>query len=88
MNRRSFLNTTVAAGATLAVGRTWAEDRSKPVRLGIIGTGGRGTGLLQTLLFFPQVEVPAVCDLVRDRASQSAGLVEEQTRKRPDIYGA
>jgi len=86
MNRRSFLKTSVAASAVLASGTALTGDKTKPVRLGIIGTGGRGTGLLQTLLLFPQVEIPAVCDLVRDRASQAAGIVEKKTSARPEVY--
>ena len=85
MNRRSFLKASVAASATLAVGRALAADQSKPIRLGLIGAGGRGTSLLQTLLLFPQVEVLAVGDLVRDRASQAASLVEKKTGRRPEI---
>lgn len=86
MNRRSFLKTSVAASAVLAVSHAMTEDKSRPIRLGIIGTGGRGTGLLQTLLLFPQVEVPAVCDLVHNRASQAASLVERKAGRPPEIY--
>jgi hypothetical protein len=86
MNRRSFLKTGVAASAALAWDHASAEDKPKTIRLGIIGTGGRGTGLLQTLLLFPQVEIPGVCDLVRDRTSPASSLVEKKTGRRPEIY--
>ena len=86
MNRRSFLKSSVATGAAVAFGRALADDNPKPSRLGIIGTGGRGTDLLQTLLLFPQVEISAVCDLDRDRAGQASGLVEKRSGKRPEIY--
>ena len=57
-----------------------------PVRLGIIGTGSRGTSLLGTLLRFPEARVQAVCDIVRERAARAAGLVRQRDGQAPDIY--
>lgn len=86
MNRRSFLKTGAAATAGLATGFVTAAEGHGVVRCGIIGTGGRGTSLLQTLLMFSQVEVPAVCDVVRERAEHAASLVEKRSNRRPTIY--
>lgn len=77
MNRRLFLGKGFAATAALAAGFVSAQENPRVVRCGVIGTGGRGTSLLQTLLLFPHIEVPAVCDLVRERADQAAGFVEK-----------
>jgi predicted dehydrogenase len=89
MNRRSFLRTGVGAAAALAAVRAGgapAEVRCEPVRIGVIGTGGRGTSLLQTILLFPRVEVPAVCDLVPERTQGASSLVEKTTGRRPEVY--
>jgi predicted dehydrogenase len=86
LNRRSFLKTSCLAGAGFALIGTTAADVAKPVRLGFIGTGSRGTGLLQTLLLFPQVEIRAVCDLMRDRATNAARLAEQKLDKFPEVY--
>ncbi len=86
MNRRAFLKTNLTAGAVLAADRAAAADEPKPVRLGLIGAGGRGTSLLQTLLLFPGVEVPAVADLFRDRAAQAAGIAEKKNGKKSELY--
>jgi predicted dehydrogenase len=86
MNRRSFLKTSFAAAAALGTLSALASAREKRVRLGIIGTGSRGTGLLQTLLLFPHVEIRAVCDLARDRATRARGIVEQKTGSAPEVY--
>ncbi|MGM9653198.1 MAG: Gfo/Idh/MocA family protein [Eubacteriales bacterium] len=54
------------------------------IRIGMIGFGGRGYGLLrQILLPRENVIVTAVCDLYPDRAERAAAAVEEQYGKRP-----
>lgn len=42
----------------------------RPVRIGIIGLGGRGQGQLETLLGMSDVVVPVVCDNYPDRVEQ------------------
>src|SRR5687767_7056680 len=41
------------------------------VRVGLVGYGGRGTGLLHDLLGIPGVQVNAVCDLVKERVARA-----------------
>ncbi len=36
----------------------------KPVRLGFVGVGSRGTGMLKVALTLEGVEIPVVCDIV------------------------
>src|SRR5579859_1537511 len=38
------------------------------VRVGIIGVGGRGTGMLGNFLALEHVQVNAICDVVKDKA--------------------
>ena len=63
IHRRSLLARTAAAAAVSATA-AFAQPaaKPKPVRLGVVGVGGRGTGLLRTLLGMKGTEVPAVCD--------------------------
>ena len=87
MNRRDFIRTGLAAGTVLALGNDPASGQeSKPVRVGIIGVGNRGTGLLNTILQLPSVEIRAVCDIVPERASNAQGIVEQKAGKRPEAY--
>ena len=86
LTRRSFLKTSLAATAALTVGRAFAQNSAKPVRLGMIGLGSRGSGLLGTLLMFPEADVRAVCDLERNRAQHAAQRIEQRTGRRAEVY--
>jgi hypothetical protein len=52
MSRRTFLQTATAAAAALAVAGVSAQEKSRRLRLGLIGTGSRGNSLLGTLFQF------------------------------------
>lgn len=56
------------------------------VRLGIIGVGGRGSGLLSDLLAIDGVEVRAVCDAVKEKAQRAGSRVEKAGQKSPTLY--
>ena len=57
------------------------------IKLGFIGLGQRGHGLLYTVLNgFPDVEVVAACDTYADRAEDVCDKVEEKRGKRPVAY--
>ena len=88
MNRRNFIKSSVAAG--MAVTMTNNIDlygrNNKKVRLGFIGVGGRGTGLLKTVLSMENVDIPAICDINVDNLSRAKDLVEKAGMKTPDGY--
>ncbi|MCL2118216.1 MAG: Gfo/Idh/MocA family oxidoreductase [Planctomycetaceae bacterium] len=95
MKRRDFLrNSAMAAGAGVAAASmTWetaaqtaAPEESKKVRLAVIGTGGRGTGQLRNLLAFPEIEVVAVCDLVKAAAERAAKVCTDAGKPAPMVY--
>ncbi len=46
------------------------------IRVGFIGLNGRGSGMLGLLLQIEGIKVPAVCDLVPERAERGIGIVE------------
>lgn len=54
-------------------------------RIGVIGLGGRGTVLLQNFLA-ADVQVNALCDIVREKAESAQALVEQAGQKRPTLY--
>jgi predicted dehydrogenase len=89
IDRREFLGVGAAAlGAALTrtgVARA-ADTADKPVRIGVVGVGNRGRGLLDTLLSIPGAEVPAVCDLDPDRAAAAQDAVVKKGRGRPEGY--
>ncbi len=54
------------------------------LKIGMIGLGGRGMGLMGMILKnAPDVEVAAVCDLYEDRREQAADKVEQERGRRP-----
>jgi predicted dehydrogenase len=77
MNRRTFL-----AGATAAV----AAAQTSKVRIGIIGVGGRGSGLMSVLLSMDGVEVPAVCDIDQAKVERAQAAVAKSGRATPEGY--
>ena len=91
VGRRQFLGTS-AAGAlgTMLVGAASevgaAEGDAGPVRVGVVGVGGRGTGLLGTLLHFPNLTVPALCDINTAHLANAQQRVEKAGQPKPEGY--
>src|SRR5690606_32065361 len=77
-----------AAGAAVAASAmgTGAAQETQGVRVGVIGTGGRGRSLLGTMLAMPEVQVPAICDIDPAAAKEAQDLVEKSGRPRPEAY--
>ncbi len=75
IDRREMLRIGAAAGlaAGLACAAS-AQEKSKPVRLAVIGTGSRGTHLLK-LALDAGVEVPALCDIDEAHLNRAIDLV-------------
>ncbi len=88
-NRRQFLKNTAATAIGLGLaGSTFAKYRApeKSVRIGVVGTGNRGTFLMRTLLEIEGVEVPALCDINKEHLDRAAQLCVDKGRKKPDLY--
>jgi len=88
MQRREFVQRAAAGTVALGLGRLGRseEKAGRPVRVGFVGVGNRGSGLLRTLLQVPGIVVPAVCDLIPARASAAERLVVRAGRGKPAIY--
>src|SRR5450755_863705 len=89
-SRREFLSGVVgvaAAAPALGGNRPVMNMPFDPVnpRVGLIGTGGRGTSLLGNLLAADGT-VNALCDVVKDKAVHAQGLVEKAGQKAPELY--
>src|SRR5688572_27432528 len=69
LSRRTFLGASVAG---LAAAPVMARPAGSKVVVGVMGTGGRGTGLAQTFAGQPNVEVAYVCDVDEARAGKAA----------------
>ncbi len=98
VSRRDLLRTTAAAAfAGVASGAPAETGSGKSVigmnfqpsekpRMGLIGCGQRGTGVLGEFLATDGVQVNAVCDLVRDHALEAQAKVERAGQKPPAVY--
>jgi len=89
VSRRDFVKTgtiaTIGIGA-LSESALAKSEADKIVRIGVIGTGNRGTSHVNTLLTIEGVEIVAVCDLDKGKAENAAGICEKKGKKRPKIY--
>ena len=97
-SRRQFLELGAAGLAAAALGRSkesQAQGSSSTVinlpftatnpKMGIIGTGGRGTSLLKNFLA-TDVQVNALCDIVPEKAQNAQALVQKAGQKPPELY--
>jgi len=89
LSRRGFIKT--GSIATLGMGvlpdtvnNAGIDD--KVIRVGVIGTGNRGTSHVANLLTIDGVEITALCDLDENKAFNAASICEKAGRKRPKIY--
>lgn len=87
-DRRNFLKTGGAAALGAAVmGAVAAQSqRKETARIGVVGVGERGTGLVKILLDIPGVEIPAICDINPENLERSLNNVADKGRNRPEGY--
>ncbi len=85
LSRRRFLGCSAAAGIALAQGQM-SEAAGRPIRLGVIGVGNRGTTLLRSALENPGFSVVAVADTEARNRQRGQGIVEKATKNRPEAF--
>jgi len=90
INRRVFLQNGAAASLaamTMVKGEATTQPlKERRVRIGVVGTGGRGQGLMATLLTMKGIEVPALCDTDPDNLRSAQDKVEKAGQPRPRGY--
>jgi len=90
LNRREFLELgAVGLGTALAAGSAAgqaATEAPRTLRVGVVGTGGRGTSLLSTMLTMPDVAFPALCDINADNLARAQAMVESAGKPKPEGY--
>lgn len=89
-SRRSFLAGTGAALAApliLPASRLWGEDApSRTVRLGHIGVGSQGSGLLRNFLSMKGVRSVAIADPFQHKREAAGQQVKAAQGQDPDLY--
>lgn len=102
LTRRDLLKAAGVAGAALAVAPTLDAGaaaappretmmgvpfrRHDTVRLAIVGTGLRGTSVLQEWLAVDGVRITALADIVAEKAARAAALVTAAGQPAPALY--
>ncbi|MFH1267785.1 MAG: Gfo/Idh/MocA family oxidoreductase [Planctomycetota bacterium] len=94
IDRRAFLEKGAAAlaAATVADATTGAqevpkEESDEPVRIGVVGVGGRGQWHVKNLLSYQEnVVIPAICDYRKDRLDRAVEVVKSLKGYTPDGY--
>jgi predicted dehydrogenase len=94
LNRRTFLQTAwlllvvllAFQVAPLGAAPAGEPGAGKPVRIGVIGVGGRGQGLLSTLMGVDNVEVKALCDINPNALAAASAIVTNAGRPKPAEY--
>ena len=80
--RREFLAASALAATAQDVSKV-AVPPSEKIVLGFIGTGGMGTGPIDTFKGFPQVAIAAVCDVHEPHRLRAL----EKSGAKPETYG-
>jgi predicted dehydrogenase len=83
IDRRRFLGTASAASLMLLPAHAEIKGANEKLIVGVMGTGGRGTGLAQLFEQQPQCEVAYVCDVARERMDQAAQMVAKVKNRTP-----
>jgi predicted dehydrogenase len=93
IDRRGFLGVAAAAGLAASAGAAAAQTITqgsvdgRPVRLGFVGVGDRGSHHLDAALGIDGVEVPAICDIDDAYLYRAKRWIEESGKPSPKLYG-
>src|SRR5438045_3335560 len=89
MNRRDFLSTTAMSSLALS-GLYAGEPATKPLRVGLIGTGWYGKcSLFRLIQVAPALEIVSLCDVDKRMVAEAAKMVGERTdgKSKPRTFG-
>ena len=101
LNRRNFLKGAFAVGATSMVSgcattgfggvegapmHGFAAPALRNIRLGIVGMGGRGQGVMERIKGLPGIEVVAVCDCNPEKVRQSQARLANAGKAKAKEY--
>lgn len=84
LNRRKFLtNSTVTLGGILALNSPVYNllAKSSMIQIGVIGTGKRGLGLIDTINKIPNLKVVACCDIIPENLDEAINKAGSKVKK-------
>ena len=90
-SRRDFLKVSSTAAGAIALSRASAQEEKvtaeKPIRMGFVGVGDRGSYHLDCALGIEGITVPALCDIKDSYLYRAKRWVEEAGQPSPRLYG-
>ena len=92
ISRRNFLSSGAAATATVAVSgfpfvQTVQAQSDKPVKIGLVGCGNRGTGAVaDAIRANPNVRLVAMADPFQDRIDLSLKSLQNPNRRGGAVF--
>ena len=88
MNRRKFIKTSAVAGtaAIITPNTLFSSNKIKNIKLGFIGTGLRGQWMLHLSTKYPEVSIPAICDIDQGMVDTTLKIIKNAERPKPRIY--
>lgn len=75
VSRRGFVRSAAAAAAAPFILPAAARGANERVGVGLLGSGGQGTGVMRGFLGQQGVQVVAVCDVQESRRNAAKSLV-------------
>ena len=88
INRRNFIKASaVASAAAIISPDTLLSNKSnKKIKLGFIGTGLRGQWMVHLSTKYPDVSIPAICDIDDYMIENTKKILKEAGRPDPRVY--
>ena len=87
LSRREFIKTTaVTGGAAAVLPQTLFSSNNKKIRIGFIGTGLRGQWMLWLSTKYPNVEIPAICDIDDGMIKAALKILKDGGKPEPKVY--
>ncbi len=86
MNRRSFLQSTLAAGSLASINIRAADKAGRKYRLALVGAGWWGGNILGVGIASGECEVVGVCDVDQRQIDATVDKVAKLTREVPRKY--
>ena len=88
INRRDFIKTTATASAAATVMPTslFSSQANKRVKMGFMGTGMRGQWVLSLASKYPEVDIPAICDIDDGMIQSALRILKDAGKPEPHVY--
>jgi len=92
LDRRSFLETSAAAGAAWAVGSYFVSEAraqepksaNEALTVCVMGVNGRGGGLIKSFMAQPNVQIAYVCDVAETAMARAVKVVGDGQERKPE----